>query len=299
LKTTKAKQVLNRLPALKVGLCFWVALSFSVNAQEPKQNLLSTNFTAWYGLLYNLQADLGHPLLSTVKPTEKDLAALNFYWQQLLLEGNQNEAVAAIEKLASHYRIPEEKLGTASPMLLFMAAATKAFEARALAIAEQPLSGARAYRHASLYLVPLRRYAAQYQEVDLLVTLYDACLSELQSDWVYSAFTWFLPKPQNEEAFTHLQQLAKATNTFVSTEALYFNYKILAALKEKPKEALKPLEILINSYPNNILLQLESYKNGGRATTEGQFNLSAKIKSHKQLSTAAQSHLSNILNKMP
>ncbi len=269
-----------------------------VQAEGQPQSLLSEPVLNWYEQLYAFEpVTIEDSIIQKASTVEKDFARLNYYWQQLLLHGQLNEAENRLKSLADKYALSKEKMKSATPLQVFMAATTKAFEARAYGATTQKISGVKAYTEASLYLDYMRLKQDQYVEFSLLVNIYDACLTQMEGELLYWALLWLMPSAENKDAPKRLQKLFNHPNAFARTEAIYFIYKIAKSLENKTPKALQHLDILKEMYPSNLLLQLEYYRTAGANKRPAKTELEKSINENSSLKPEAKAHLKKVLNE--
>jgi hypothetical protein len=276
-----------------------VSLMLSLSSSVKSQNLLSKPILIWYSKLYGFErASLMQLSTLKISKEEKDFARLNYYWQELLCLGTDELALKELNRLTNLYHLEEDLFEKVTPMQIFMAATSRAFQARAYALKSGKINGAIAYMQASNYLSPLRQLQEAYPEIKLLVHLYDAGINQLNTNLLYSATLWVLPPAENANALEDLAVLKNNSNVFVSAQAHYFRYKIINSFAESGEYAKEDLNELMKIYPKNPILWLENYKLSNKRDKIYKQELWAQINTHSALSVAAKKHLTSVLNEI-
>lgn len=239
-------------------LLLLISVPCLVSASKPLFE--NTELYQWYEELYDFQpVDLNSEKLKHLSPLEKDFAALNYHWREILSKHDGQIHRRAIHDLSHTYLNGQKEPVQCSDQELFMAVIASSFEARVLMLESSKWSSARAYFKAVPYLERILKKRDSYEEFRLLANIYDACLNEVEGRLTYLPLLMLLPEKRSEEAYYYLLN-SDFDNTICKIESRYFAFKIAANLKEDPQEALDQLEALIAILPNNPVLRIERVK---------------------------------------
>lgn len=270
-------------------------------AQKAK-NLLSPQFLTWYQQLKSFNGlDVLKKDAQTLIPHEADLARAHLYWQQMLKRGGDPKAKAEIESLALQYQLDEVDFEKVTIQQVFVSAMLQSFQARASSLHGERIQGLKAYKKAGLHLKFMRQHENQFYEIKLLSTVYDALVTELNSNMLYLSVTWMFPSAANQNAFSTLKELALSDNCFVQTEALYFQFKILSTLRKNEDAAYSVIHTLEKMYPENLIIAIEALQLAPHKR-HSEFKLKAdelifRLENCQSLSAKEKQHLIDVVRQ--